>query len=153
MSACLRRAMVCVGLVVWLTVAHDVGAQQEVPQPAPVAPDTLRAAERLFELPAYRELATRQLYRALASLPEDRYQASLDALQDPQVIGIVRGVIVRSMAQAYTVAELEFLARMLATDEGRSIVAKEDLLQSLLGRELLAAAIAHPELAPLFTSP
>jgi len=148
-----RRGLVCAALAAWLTIPPGAGAQQEAPQPLPLTTEALRAAERLFELPAYRQLATRQLYRALESLPEERYRASVDALQDPQVIGVLRGVIARSMAQTYTVAELEFLTRMLSTQEGRSIVAKEELLQGLLTRELLAAAIAHPELAPLFAAP
>ncbi len=153
MKGRVRRALACAALAVWLAHQPGVGAQEQSPQALPLTPEALRAAERLFELPAYRQLATRQLYRALESLPEERYRTSVDALQDPQVIAILRGVIARSMAQTYTLAELEFLTRMLSTQEGRSIVAKEELLQGLLTRELIAAALANPELAPLFAAP
>jgi hypothetical protein len=121
------------------------------PQALPLTEESVRAAERLFDLPAYRQLATSQLYRALESLPDAQYSASVEALKDPKVVQALRGVIARSMAQAYTVKEMEFLARMLATQEAQGIVAKSDLLQGLLTRELLAAALTNPDLARILT--
>ncbi len=119
---------------------------------APVAraADTSRArqqaAERLFELPAYREVATRQVYEAMRSLPDGQYQSAVDALSDRKVIQVLREVIVRSMARTFTVTELESLARYMATDEARSTVAKTDAFQDALLREFLAAGLTHPEL-------
>jgi len=149
MSARLRGMLGAVVLVLALPLA--AGAQ--TPEPIPLNPDTLKAAERLFDLPAYRQIATRQLYRALESLPEAQYRASVEALKDPQVVQVLRGVIARSMAQTYSLKELEFLARMLSTEEGQSIVAKEELLQGMLTRELLGAAVANPELARILGAP
>jgi hypothetical protein len=105
-----------------------------------------KAAERLFELPAYREVATRQVYDAMRSLPDAQYQSAVDALSDPKVIQVLREVIVRSMAHTFTVAELESLGRYMATDEARSTVAKTDAFQDALLREFLAAGLSHPEL-------
>jgi len=122
-----------------------------VAQAVPLTAQSLKAAERLFDLPVYRQLATSQLYRALESLPEAQYSASVQALQDPRVVQALRGVIARSMAQAYTVTEMEFLARILATQEAQGIVAKTELLQGLLTRELLAAALTNPDLAEILT--
>jgi len=129
-------------------------AQEEAPSTAqamPLTAESLKAAERLFDLPVYRQLATSQLYRALESLPEAQYSASIEALRDPRVVQALRGVIARSMAQAYTVKEMAFLARMLATQEAQDIVAKTELLQGLLTRELLAAALTDPDLAGILT--
>jgi hypothetical protein len=50
------------------------------------------------------------------------------------------------MAQTFTTAELNSLARYLATDEARSAVEKTDAFQGALLRELLAAGLTHPEL-------
>jgi hypothetical protein len=105
-----------------------------------------QAAERLFELPAYRQVATRQVYEAMRSLPDAQYQSAVDALSDPKVIQVLREVIVRSMARTFTVAELESLGRYMATDEARSTVAKTDAFQDALLREFLAAGLTHPEL-------
>ncbi len=143
----LRSILRSLAFVLCVGSAAQAGAQETVAEPVPLSAEGLNAAERLFDLPAYRQLATRQLYRALEALPEAQYRASVDALKDPHVVQILRGAIARSMAQTYTLAELEFLARMLATKAGRSIVAKEELLQGMLARELLAAALTSPELA------
>ena len=105
-----------------------------------------QAAERLFELPAYREVATRQVYDAMRSLPDAQYRSAVDALSDPKVIQLLREVIVRSMARTFTVRELESLGRYMATDEARSTVAKTDAFQDALLREFLAAGLSHPEL-------
>ena len=105
-----------------------------------------QAAERLFDLPAYREVATRQIYEAMRSLPDTQYQSAVDALSDPKVVQVLREVIVRSMARTFSVAELESLGRYMATDEARSSVAKTDAFQDALLRELVAAGLSHPEL-------
>jgi hypothetical protein len=105
-----------------------------------------QAAERLFDLPAYRQTATRQVYEAIRALPEEQYRGAEEALSDPKVVQLLRAVIVRSMAQTFTVAELDSLARYLATDEARSAVGKTDAFQDALLRELLAAGLTHPEL-------
>ena len=105
-----------------------------------------QAAERLFELPAYRQVATRQVYEAMRSLPDAQYQSAVDALSDPTVVQVLREVIVRSMARTFTVAELESLGRYMATDEARSTVQKTDAFQDALLREFLAAGLSHPEL-------
>jgi hypothetical protein len=105
-----------------------------------------QAAERLFELPAYREVATRQVYEAMRSLPDAQYQSAVDSLSDPKVVQVLREVIVRSMARTFTVAELESLGRYMATDEARSTVEKTTAFQEALLREFLAAGLSHPEL-------
>ncbi len=113
-------------------------------------PDTaqsrLEAASRLFELPAYRLIATRQLYESLDSLPAEQHKRALAALSDPAVMQSLRGVISRSMAQTFSTAELEHLARFLKADEARSMVDKAQNFQGILTRELLAASISDPSL-------
>ena len=112
------------------------------------SPETRRyAAERLFELPAYRQIASRQVYEAVESLPEGQSRSAIDALSDPKVVQALRDVIVRSMAQTFTVAELETLARFLATDEASSMLHKTDAFQASLIRGLLAAGLTNPDLA------
>jgi hypothetical protein len=108
-----------------------------------------QAAERLFDLPAYRRIASRQVYDAMQALPEGQYRSAVDALSDPGVVKALRAVIVRSMAQTFTVPEMESLARYLSTLEARSAVDKADAFQNALLRELLAAALANPELGRL----
>jgi len=116
---------------------------------APV-PDTpanrLDAATHLFELPAYRLIATRQLYESLNSLPAEQHKRALAALSDPAVMASLRGVISRSMAQTFSTAELEHLARFLQADEARSMVDKTQNFQSILTKELLTASVSDPEL-------
>ena len=105
-----------------------------------------QAAERLFELPAYRQVATRQVYEAMRSLPDPQYQSAIEALSDPKVVQVLREVIVRSMARTFSVAELESLRRYMATDEARSTVEKTDAFQDALLREFISAGLTHPEL-------
>jgi hypothetical protein len=115
--------------------------------PAPDTPgNRLEAANRLFELPAYRLIATRQLYESLDSLPAEQHKRALAALSDPAVVASLRGVISRSMAQTFSAAELEHLARFLQADEALSMIDKVQGFQSILTRELLAASISDPEL-------
>ena len=106
----------------------------------------LDAASRLFELPAYRQIATRSLYQSLESLPAEQHKRALAALSDPAVMQSLRGVISRGMARTFTTAELDHLARFLKADEARSIVDKMQLFQSNLTGELLAASMTDPEL-------
>jgi len=105
-----------------------------------------RAAESLFELPAYRKIATRQVYEAIQALPEEQYKSAAAALSDPKVVKAVREVIIRSMAKTFTVPELESLQRYLATPEAGSMVDKTDAFQDALLKELLAAAMTNPDL-------
>ena len=106
----------------------------------------LDAATHLFELPAYRLIATRQIYEALNSLPAEQHKRALAALSDPTVMASLRGVISRSMAQTFSTAELEHLARFLRADEARSMIDKTQSFQSILVKELLMASVSDPEL-------
>jgi hypothetical protein len=107
----------------------------------------LQAAQRLFELPTYRQLATRQIYAALKALPAEEYRRAAGALDNPAVVQALQGVIARSMAQTFTEAELGHIGRFLAADEAKSMVAKIEGFEAVLARELLAAAMTDPELA------
>jgi hypothetical protein len=115
--------------------------------PLPDTPDNrLDAARHLFELPAYRLIATRQLYESLNSLPAEQHKRALAALSDPAVMASLRGVISRSMAQTFSTAELEHLARFLQADEARTMIDKAQGFQSILSMELLSASVSDPEL-------
>ena len=118
-------------------------------QAAPL-PDTqgnrLEAASHLFDIPAYRQIATRQLYESLNALPAEQHKRALAALSDPAVMASLRGVISRSMAQTFSTAELGHLTRFLQADEARSMVDKVQNFQSVLTRELLTASVTDPEL-------
>ena len=133
-------------MLLWL--CFFAGADLGLAAQTPDSPDARRhAAERLFELPAYRQIASRQVYEAVGSLPEGQSRSAMDALSDPKVIQALRDVIVRSMAQTFTVAELQSLARFLATNEANSMVQKTDAFQATLVRGLLAAGLTNPDLA------
>jgi hypothetical protein len=106
-----------------------------------------QAAEQLFQLPAYRQIASRQVYEAVRSLPDGQYQLAVGALSEPKVVQALREVIVRSMVQTFSVAELESLKRYLATEEARSTVEKTDAFQAALLREFLREGLTNPELA------
>lgn len=114
--------------------------------PADSTENRLAAATRLFELPAYRMIATRQLYQSLDSLPAEQRKRATSALSDPAVMTALRGVISRSMAQTFSTTELDHLARFLKADEARSMVDKVQNFQSTLTTELLAASITDPDL-------
>lgn len=115
--------------------------------PAQDSPSSrLEAANHLFELPAYRQIATRQLYESLNSLPSDQHRRAIAALSDPAVMASLRGVISRSMAQTFSTAELEHLARFLQADEARTMIDKTQNFQSILTKELLMASVSDPEL-------
>lgn len=107
----------------------------------------LQAAQRLFELPAYRQLATRQIYTALKFLPAEEYRRAAEALNNPSVVHALQGVVARSMAQTFSLPELEHIERFLAADEARSMLAKADGFESVVIRELMTAAMTDPELA------
>jgi hypothetical protein len=106
----------------------------------------LDAANHLFELPAYRQIATRQLYESLNVLPAEQHKRALAALSDPAVMASLRGVISRSMAQTFSIGELEHLARFLKAAEALSMVDKTQSFQSILTKELLTASVSDPEL-------
>jgi hypothetical protein len=138
------RLWSCLMMLAALTAPACAAAAQD----APDTPDARRqAAERLFDIPVYRELATRQLYQSLRSLPEQQYLGAVEALKQPRVVGALREVVVRSMAQTYTLRELAFLARVLSAEEARILVDKTDAFEAVLTRELLSAALADPDLS------
>lgn len=107
----------------------------------------LEAAQRLFDLPVYRQLATRQIYTALKFLPAEEYRRATEALNDPAVIQALQGVIARSMAQTFSLPELEHIKRFLSADEASSMAAKAERFEAVVIRELLAAALTDPDLA------
>jgi hypothetical protein len=107
------------------------------------------AAARLFDVPLYRELATREIYEALGTLPDAQRQAAAAALRDPKIVQAVKQAILRSTAATYSVKEIELVHRFLEADEARSIMSKLDQFRGALLREAIAAAIANPELAPV----
>jgi hypothetical protein len=114
------------------------------------APDTegnrLEAANHLFKLPAYRMVATRQLYESLKTLPAEQHKRALAALSDPSVMVSLRGIISRSMAHTFTTAELEHLAQFFEAREALNMVNKAQNFQSALDEEVRAAAIRDPQL-------
>ena len=114
--------------------------------PGDTQENRLSAASHLFDLPAYRVIATRQLYQSLDSLPVEQRKRATSALADPAVMTALRGVISRSMAQTFSTAELDHLARFLKADEARSMVDKVQSFQSSLTAELLTASISDPDL-------
>ena len=127
-----------------LLLAFSVASHAAAPPDTPE--NRLDAANHLFELPAYRQIATRQLYESLNSLPAEQHKRAVAALSDPVVMTSLRGVISRSMAQTFSTAELWHLARFLQADEARSMVDKTQNFQSILTRELLTASVSDPEL-------
>jgi hypothetical protein len=122
-------------------------------QRADTPPNRRAAAEALFEIPAYRQLATRQMYQAIGQLPEAQRERALAGLSDARIVGAVRDVIVRSSAEVYTVRELEYLARMLSAPEAQTLLEKGQAFEATLARELFTAALTDPELNRLLTAP
>jgi hypothetical protein len=113
---------------------------------ADTAANRLDAATHLFEIPAYRLIATRQLYESLNSLPAEQHKRAVAALSDPAVMASMRGVISRSMAQTFSITELEHLTRFLQANEALSMIDKTQNFQAILTRELLTASVTDPEL-------
>jgi hypothetical protein len=135
-------------LALHLLVVTPVHAQGD---DTPAARQT--AAEALFAVPVYRQLATRQLYQAIESLPPPQRDKARAGLGDARIVDALRQVIVRSSAQVYSVRELEHLARMLSAPEAQSLMDKSDTLEATLARELFAAALTNPDLNRLLLSP
>jgi hypothetical protein len=106
------------------------------------------AAARLFDVPLYRELATREIYEALGTLPDAQRRQLSAALRDPKIVQALKQAILRSTAATYSVKEIELVRRFLAADEARSIMNKLDLFRGALLKEAVAAAILNPDLAP-----
>ena len=111
------------------------------------------AAARLFDVPLYRELATREIYEALGTLPDAQRKQASAALRDPKIVQALKQAILRSTATTYSVKEIELVHRFLAADEARSIMNKIDVFRGALVKEAVAAAIANPELAPVLPQP
>jgi hypothetical protein len=111
------------------------------------------AAARLFDVPLYRELATREIYEALGTLPDAQRKQASAALRDPKIVQALKQAILRSTATTYSVKEIELVHRFLAADEARSIMNKIDVFRDALVKEAVAAAIANPELAPVLPQP
>jgi hypothetical protein len=106
------------------------------------------AAARLFDVPLYRELATREIYEALGTLPDAQRRQLSAALRDPKIVQALKQAILRSTAATYSVKEIELVRRFLAADEARSIMNKLELFRGALLKEAVAAAILNPDLAP-----
>ncbi len=106
----------------------------------------MAAAEKLFLVPAYRQIATRQIYETLRSLPPEQSKAALGALRDPAVVNALRQVIARAMAGTYTVKELDFLQKVFSAPEMESFVKRENVFRDQLQREFTAALLTNPAL-------
>jgi hypothetical protein len=106
----------------------------------------MAAAEKLFQVPAYRQIATRQIYETLQALPPEQSKAALDALRDPAVVKALRQVIARAMAGTYSVKELDFLEKVFSAPEMESFVKRENVFRDQLQREFTAALLTNPAL-------
>lgn len=113
-----------------------------------VEPESLRmaAAERLFQVPAYRQIATRQIYETVKGLPPEQSQPALEALRDPVVASAMRQVISRAMANTYTVKEMEFLHKLFLMPEMETFIRREGVFRDQLQREFTAALLTNPAL-------
>ena len=118
-------------------------------QPADTLESRVLAANRLFDVPAFRQIATRQIYESVKFLPEEQYRRATDALSKPDVVESLKAVIVRSLAQTFTVTEIEFLHRWLSSTEMRSLVGKIGGFEANFTRELLTAAVTNPALGEI----
>ncbi len=96
----------------------------------------------------YRELATREIYEALGTLPDGQRRQLSAALRDPKVVQALKQAILRSTASTYSVKEIELVRYFLAADEARSIMNKLDRFRGALLKEAVAAALLNPDLAP-----
>src|SRR5581483_3400781 len=105
-----------------------------------------KAAERLFDLPVYRLLATRQLYEAIDQWPEANRRDATAVLKDPKVVSALKAAIVKSMVSTFTVQELEFVGRVMAAPEARGVLEKSDDFRAVLLREMLTAGLTDPQL-------
>ena len=124
-----------------LLSAICVGSHAQEPESTRMA-----AAEKLFLVPAYRQIATRQIYETLHSLPPEQSKAALGALRDPAVVSALRQVIARAMAGTYSVKELDFLQKVFSAPEMESFVKRENVFRDQLQREFTAALLTNPAL-------
>lgn len=108
-----------------------------------------KAAEKLFAIPTYRLLATRQLYDAIEQWPEPNKLEATEALKDPKVVDALRAAIVRSMATTFSVKELEFIGRVMAAPEARGLLEKQDEFRGVLLKEMLVTGLTDPQLGKL----
>lgn len=131
----------------WLALAL-VGAPLVDAADEDIAQQRETAAAKLFDVPLYRELATREIYEALATLPDGQRRQLSAALRDPRVVQALKQAILRSTASTYSVKEIELVHRFLAADEARSIMNKLERFRGALLKEAVAAALQNPELAP-----
>ncbi len=118
---------------------------------ADLEPSQLRdsAAARLFDIPLYRELTTRQIYQMLDSVPEPQRARGIAALRDPKVVQALRQAIIRSTATTFSLQEIEVVRKFLRADEARSIFGKLDQFRGALLQQAVAAVMTNPDLAPL----
>lgn len=133
------RQLVCALLLMFASAF--AGAQSTEAESARMA-----AAERLFLTPGYRQLATRQIYETLKSLPPEQSQAALSALRDPAVVNAMRQVISRAMANTYSIKELDFLHKIFGAPEMESFIRRENVFRDQLQREFTAALLTNPAL-------
>jgi hypothetical protein len=141
----MRCTLVASGL--WL-VGTLAAAAPAIAADVEAAQQREAAAAKLFDVPLYRELATREIYEAVATLPESQQRVVSAALRDPKVVQALKQAILRSTAATYSVREIEVVHRFLAADEARSIIDKLDRFRGALLKEAVAAAIQNPQLAP-----
>jgi hypothetical protein len=131
----------------WLALA-TAGAPFAYAAEEDVAQQRESAAAKLFDVPLYRELATREIYEALGTLPDGQRRQLSAALRDPKVVQALKQAILRSTAATYSVKEIELVHHFLAADEARSIMNKLDRFRGALLKEAVAAALQNPDLAP-----
>jgi len=129
-------AFSCAGASLASAADEDVAQQRET------------AAAKLFDVPLYRELATREIYEALETLPDGQRRQLSAALRDPKVVQALKQAILRSTAATYSVKEIELVRHFLAADEARSIMNNLDRFRGALLKEAVAAALLNPDLVP-----
>ncbi|MFN0315624.1 MAG: hypothetical protein ACKVQA_11380 [Burkholderiales bacterium] len=130
----------------WIATACVLCASGAASYAQELESSRMAAAEKLFQVPAYRQIATRQIYETLQSLPPEQSRAALDALRDPAVVSALRQVIARAMAGTYTTKELEFLEKVFSAPEMESFVKRETVFRDQLRREFTAALLTNPAL-------
>ncbi len=135
------------GFSLWLALAAAVAPFASAAD-EDAAQQRESAAAKLFDVPLYRELATREIYEALGTLPDGHRRQLSAALRDPKVVQALKQAILRSTASTYSVKEIELVRYFLAADEARSIMNKLDRFRGALLKEAVAAALLNPDLAP-----
>lgn len=142
MKQILRLALSALA-VVMILIAGNARAASDTPAARQ------KAADKLFDLPTYRLLATRQLFEAMDQWPEANRRDASAALKDPKVVNALRAAIVRSMAATFSVQELEFIGRIMAAPEARTLLEKSDDFRGALLREMLQTGLTDPQLGQL----